>query len=426
MRDFSSSPDTMRETLGVRNRLAGRRTAWVQFMFGLAAVVALAGFAWLLGLSLSVAGLLLVGLAGIWIVLADRFMRDLGGVPVLTWHSVSEDTAWLPWADQIAVSPATLNRQLAVLSKMKMQVIDTVDFLKLRLAGATMPSDVVVLHFDDGYLDNWVAAAAILQRHRMCATVFVSLDFIAADGPLRPSTAQPASTLQWQGYMNWSELAALENGAFGGVFRVEPHGVDHARIVTGPKVVGRLTAANWRRLVWVQWAKTPGDKHRWFTHSTPWAVPLGSAVHESDGALAAPGWTESKGRESQHDYVARVQRDLAACRTAFAERLGKQPRVFCWPQNLTSPLARDIAVQEGFWGTTGGRGANRLEEDPSVISRLHVGARCAGFYWPWADDLALRASIRCFQGNQYWYLPLAALGALKAVTRRFAPQVGPR
>ncbi len=407
----------------IRDRKAERRQAWRRLLLGTCLVAVVAVATWLAGLPPLQAFALFVGLLAIWLAVADRFMRIPGGVPVLTWHSVSRDSAWLPWSDQISVTPETLDRQLSLLRRMKIQAMDSVDFLYLRKTNAEIPKNTAVLHFDDGYLDNWVAAAPILQRHKMCATVFISLDFVAPDGPLRPTLSVTPNPKDWQGYMNWQEIRALERGAFGGVVRVEPHGVDHARIVTGPKVVTHLNGANWRRLAWVQWAKTPGDKHLWFRHAKPWAVPLGTAVYQSDGALAAPGWTAA-GRESQAQYAGRVRRDLRACRKAFAERLGKTPRVFCWPQNLTSPLARDVAADEGFLGTTGGRGANRPDEDASVISRVHIGERVAGFRWPWADDLALRASIRCFQGNHYWYLPLAAIGLLRSVVRRAAPRGG--
>lgn len=359
----------------------------------------------------------------VWLWIADRWMRRPGGVPCLTWHSVSRDAAWLPWADETSVRPETLDRQLGLLSRMGCEAMDTVDFVNRRRQGAPVPEGTVLLHFDDGYLDNWIAAAPLLRRHGARATIFVSLDFLAPDRPLPASLDDTDTPPRWDGYLSWQELAALDAGAFGGVFDVQPHGVDHGRVPTGPEIVDKLTASNWRRLAWVQWSAMPGNKHDWYLAGTPPAVPLGSAVPQSEAALAARAWTGA-GLESEEAYENRVRGELRACVQAFRNRLGKEPSLFCWPQNRSSPAGRRIALEEGFIATTAGRGANRPEEDPAILGRVHVGERVAGFDWPWLDDLVFRATVRCFQGNSYWYLPILAARVLKTLGRGLATARG--
>lgn len=397
-------------------------TLWGAGLLGLATAAAVA-----LGLGAQGAMVALVGALAtlVWLVVADGlWMRPGGGVPCLTWHSVSADARWLPWADAISVRPETLDRQLALLGRMGLRVMDSVAFCNARRAGQPVSPNTVLLHFDDGYLDNWVAAAPILQRHGMCATLFVSLDFIAPTRPAPKTLADTPHPARWDGYLSWGEIAALDGGAFGGVFDIQPHGVDHGRVPVGPRIVDRLSADNWRRLAWVQWAAMPGDKHDWYRAQTPPARPLGTPVYESDGALAAPAFMPG-GRESRTAYAARVRRDLHACRSAFRTRLGKEPLLFCWPQNLTSDLARDISADEGFMASTAGKGCNRAGEPVSILSRLHVGERVGGFACNWLDDLVFRAGVRCFQGNHYWYLVILAAnlvarvhGALPAPLRR--------
>ncbi|MEZ5911946.1 MAG: polysaccharide deacetylase family protein [Paracoccaceae bacterium] len=396
------------------DRVRARRNAVALWFAGLAVSLAPVGLAigfgapgtgWFLALSLVAAGL--------WLWQADRFMRPGGGVPVLVWHSVSADARWLPWARDISVSPETLDRQLAILRAMGCVAIDSADFVAARVDGRPVPENAVMLHFDDGYLDNWLAAAPLLQRHGMRATLFVSLDFIAPDRAAFPKTlVDPGGVKRWDGYLSWAEIAALDAGAFGGVFGVEPHGTDHIRVATGPATVDRITPQNWRRLAWMQWAAMPGAKHDWYRHDHPPARGYGTAVPQSAPALAAPAWRDGK-RESDAAYDTRVRAELAACIAAFDDRLGRAPRIFCWPQNQTSDRARAIAADLGYCATTAGKGANREREPAHILSRVHVGEAVAGFRWPAADALAFRATVRAFQGNHYWYLPIVALSVLR-------------
>lgn len=407
-----------------RDRIALRRRAVGIWGAGIVVIVLAGGSALAAGLPGWAVGGAVPALLALWLWWRDGTMRTQGGIPILTWHSVSRDPGWLPWAAAISVRPETLDRQLAILRQMGCQSMDTAEFTRRRLAGMPIAPDTVILHFDDGYLDNWVAAAPLLARHGLRASLFVSLDFIAPARARPASLFDPGAVLHWDGYLSWNELRALDQGAFGGAFRIEAHGVDHGRVVTGPRIVDRLGAQNWRRLAWVQWTGMPGDKHDWYRATEPPVHGYGSPVRQSAPALAAPARGPDgspDGGEDQAGYRARLCRDLGACRAVFQAQLGRVPDIFCWPQNRTSPLARAVAADLGYLATTAGRGTNRADEDPAILSRVHVGERVAGFHWPAADDLFFRATIHGFRGNHYWYLPvllLSALGRLVRAARR--------
>jgi peptidoglycan/xylan/chitin deacetylase (PgdA/CDA1 family) len=277
-----------------------------------------------------------------------------------------------------------------------------------------VPAKPVVIHLDDGYLDNWVAAAPLLARYRIPATIMVSLDFVEPGMELRPTIADvesgriPAEALVWSGYMNWSEIAALEASQ---AIEIEAHGVDHARVVTGPKVIDQLQPHNWRSLAWMQWAATPGNKSGWYLHSDPPFVPFGTDVRENAPALASREWS-AEGTETADAYAGRVRDDLAHSRETLAVRIGRPPLIFCWPENALTRQAHEIALGLGYRATTGGHGENRPEEDPTVISRVHAGDRALGWRWGFLDDLRLLAACRAFQGNYYWCFPLFAIHGL--------------
>ena len=332
-----------------------------------------------------------------------RQMIAPAGTAVLTYHSISPDPAWLPWSREIAVHPATFERHLRTLRRMGATIVGSRALTERRIAGAPVQPGSVALHFDDGYLDNWRCAAALLRAHDAPATFFASLDFVdpgkglRVDGPL-------------DGYMNWDELAALESDPR---FEVEPHGVAHARVPTSDRVVGVLDPANWRTHAWMQWAATPGSKHDWHRRALPDAVPIGSAIPASGLALAEPGFRDGA-REHVDVLHQRIARDLGACRDTFARQLGIAPRLFCWPENKSCARGRLIARELGYRATTGGDGRNTADEPADTISRIHVNDRALGFRWLPAEGLYLRAAVRLMQGNHYWYLLLAPM----QVTRR--------
>ena len=343
-------------------------------------------------------GLIAAGMAMmIALGMGHRVMMAPPGVAILTYHSVSPAPGWLPWSREIAVHPRTFARHLAALERMGASVIGTRDLVARRVARTGLPERAVVLHFDDGYLDNHRYALPLLARYGMPATFFPSLDFIEPGETVRRTRGD-------EGYMRWAELAELLDAGC----EVEPHGVAHARVPTSDRVVGTLDASNWRQHAWMQWAATPGPKHEWFRMAAPRAVPLGSPIPASGLALAERAWANGE-REDAATFAGRIERDLAACRLMFAEKLGRPPHIFCWPENKVGVEGRAIARQLGYVATTGGTGRNTSDEPADVLSRIHIDDRALGFRWLPAEALYLRASVRLMQGNHYWYLLLAPM-----------------
>jgi hypothetical protein len=343
-----------------------------------------------------------------------RFMMAPPGVPILTYHSVSPDAAWLPWADEISVHPNTLRNHLAAILASGRTIVSTRQFLEARLDGRPLPRRPVVLHFDDGYLDNWIYAAPLLREANAPATFYASLDFIAPGN--RPRTVSADD----RGYMNWEELAALDADP---LFEVEPHGIDHGRVAVSARAVGTLTRSNWRSLAWMQWAALPGCKHDWYLWEEPPAVPLGAPVPESEGALAARAWLGDRS-ESEAEYRGRVAVHLRRCAGEFAARLGRPAATFCWPENRVSPVGREVAAATGYRATTGGQGRNTAAENPTILSRIHAGDRALGVRFAPAERLHIRAVIGLFEGNHYWYLVAGPMSLARRMVMALRPRIG--
>ncbi|PIV80746.1 hypothetical protein COW53_08090, partial [bacterium CG17_big_fil_post_rev_8_21_14_2_50_64_8] len=138
-----------------RPRKLRKMKAMVAFGFLLAAVAAA-----VVGLALGASPwwLLLPLVVGLF---THRILWRPGAVPVFTFHSVSDDSDWLPWAADISLGSELFDRQLAVLAATGCRVISTGELVDARREGRPLAPRSVVLHLDDGYLDNWVAATPL-------------------------------------------------------------------------------------------------------------------------------------------------------------------------------------------------------------------------------------------------------------------------
>jgi peptidoglycan/xylan/chitin deacetylase (PgdA/CDA1 family) len=94
------------------------------------------------------------------------------------YHRIARDSLD-PWG--LAVTPEHFEEQLLVLSRTRypMHLSDFVD----RFIDGTLRRDAVAVTFDDGYLDNFLAAKPLLVATGIPATVFLATSFIGQSSP---------------------------------------------------------------------------------------------------------------------------------------------------------------------------------------------------------------------------------------------------
>ncbi|MCE6953151.1 polysaccharide deacetylase family protein [Cereibacter sphaeroides] len=337
--------------------------------------------------------------------LGSRGMRRPGGVPVIVYHSIAPEAGWLPWSDSITVRPEVFRRHMQVLRNLGRIVVSSSWLRERRESGASVDPRWVVLHFDDGYLDNMLHAAPILREFGHPATIFVSADFIDPGRGLRS---------QGIGYMNADELRAMDADP---LIEIASHGLDHGRIAVSDRIAGHLDAGNWRGYAPHVWALSPGPKARWFEADGPAPLRLGDPIRQSDSKLCGRWWRDG----AQEDEAARnrrVEAELREARARLEGILGREVRFLCWPFDRWTPAARRAAEAAGFRSFTGGRGENRPDEDPTVLSRVHVHDHAFGGGPLWLEDLAFRAKLGSMSGTLYWAPLVMAASLIRR--RRFA------
>lgn len=358
---------------------------------------------------------LLFGFELLALLLLDRQMRKDRGVPVLIYHSVSDETDWLPWAWGTSVSVAAFESQLEVLKSKGFQVLSDQQLLENRQQNLPVPNKAVVLHFDDGYLDNHVVAAPVLRQYRFPATFFVATEFIDPGTEIRPDITAHEQKLCWDGYMNRSEIQQLDRDS---LFRVESHGVGHGRVQISGKQVTSLSSANWRHMSWLAWQSGSINKY-WYKFQQP-VAEFGSPVFEHDSELTGRRWQDGY-VETDGQFKQRVSDILSNGRAELELILGRQVSVFCWPFDRVSESAFKLALTSGFEVVTGGNGNNGRRSDWRQVSRLHIPDFGWGWRWRWGEKWLFYARLRLFQGNYYWFYLIAVANVMRKLRQRFFP-----
>jgi peptidoglycan/xylan/chitin deacetylase (PgdA/CDA1 family) len=95
---------------------------------------------------------------------------------VLLYHRVAGPRRDPQWLD---VSPRNFDAQLSQLARTS--TVLRLDEFETRRRAGTLPSRAVAITFDDGYADNLLAAAPLLERYDMPATFFVTAGMIGTD-----------------------------------------------------------------------------------------------------------------------------------------------------------------------------------------------------------------------------------------------------
>jgi peptidoglycan/xylan/chitin deacetylase (PgdA/CDA1 family) len=277
---------------------------------------------------------------------ALRAIRRLqaGGARVilLSYHRATLDFAEcareaLP---SMLVSARTLRRQIEQLAR-SWEVVSLSEAARVLAEGPRGPRRAfAAVTFDDGYADNHAVALPILAALRVPATVYVATAFTGTEGRLAHDRL----------YATLRELARR------GV-PPERAGLDAPLQAVLSACAARAPAVTLDRLI----ARLPHPALLAVTAAleavtgiTAADLPAGSRLLEWEELreMAAAGL--DVGGHSVHHAVlpnlplAEARREIEGCRAAIAERLGRPPRHFAYPNGFHSPAVRRAVRDAGF------------------------------------------------------------------------------
>lgn len=186
-------------------------------------------------------------------------------VPILMYHYISRNPRWPadPIRTRLSVPPRQFAAQLAYLQRAGYTTV-TLDDLVAALHGeGSLPTQPVILTFDDGYEDFYTNAYPLLQQYNAQATIYIITEKIGTAGylsleQLRELAASPLITIgahtrthpmlpSLQPSQSWEELEGsksdLENALGISVHHLAyPSGNYNALILQQVREIGFVTA----------------------------------------------------------------------------------------------------------------------------------------------------------------------------------------
>jgi peptidoglycan/xylan/chitin deacetylase (PgdA/CDA1 family) len=136
---------------------------------------------------------------------------------VLMYHKVNDVEG-----NSVTVPTSLFDEQMTQLGELGYRPVSLDQVLDHYLHGAALPEGAVLITFDDGYRDNLVNAAPILERHGYPAVLFVPIGYLGGRRPL-PHDEHLAVRGIVNPAVEWRDLADLERIGI----RIESHGIGH-------------------------------------------------------------------------------------------------------------------------------------------------------------------------------------------------------
>jgi hypothetical protein len=367
-------------------------------------------------------------------------------IPVVMYHSVGipkKDWIW----DFLTIPYGLFEDHIRCLCCKGFVSIDFKEYYAHVRHGAELPERSVFLHFDDGYLDNWVFAYPILKKYGFKGTIFVNPEFV-------DPAPEPRATLEdvWagrvgvedltpHGFLSWAEMRAMEKD---GVMDIQSHAMTHTWYFSGPEIVDFRHPGD--PYVWMDWNDAPKEKWAYLgaSRSHGPAKP-GSPVYRHGKSLEVrrffpderlaghlesyvaaqgpeffqrPDWKSvlhgvaaefrsgnrlRESSESDDDYMRRLHWELGESKRILESHLEKEVDLLCWPGGGYEPLSVEISKKYYLATTLSSRerkrGAPVMDGDHVRVERIgcpYVARRGRVEY---TSGLYLYHFLREYQGS---------------------------
>ncbi len=132
------------------------------------------------------------------------------GVPFLLYHSVLKE--YTPGSDALLhISEENFIQHMQTLKNAGYNTVTLDEYYAYVTEGTELPTNPIVICFDDGYLNNYEYAFPVLKQMGMKATIFVIASRMGCD------------TVEFP-HFSWEQAAEMENS---GIIDIESHSLTH-------------------------------------------------------------------------------------------------------------------------------------------------------------------------------------------------------
>lgn len=379
-------------------------------------------------------------------------------VPVITYHSVGPNVDGWAWPE-LTASLEVFESQMSALATSGYQAITLDDLYSYMMLGKEIPTQAVVLTFDDGYLDNYVYAFPILKKYGFKATIFMPTEFV---DPLET----PRKTLDdvWNGmiamhdlpspgFLSWAEMRLMESSE---LIQIESHSTTHTWHPSSERIIDFYSPES--NYPWMTWNRRPDLKYSYLPNRLKDVVALGEPVYEHKRAFAGPKYTPDQRLadhlvsivrdggedsffrradfkdklfaaadsfrqkygdngmyETHEDFLLRVRSELVSSKKLLQDQLGHDVKFLNFPGGVGGPEVAKIAIDEGYLSVA--RDADLFGGTPNVPFADASWFRRIPCLDTWCmrgraiaqtDAEFLIRHIKLFQGDKSQLLPIRA------------------
>ncbi len=222
----------------------------------------------------------------------------LHNLVVLAYHDIAEpDQALMP---DFAVTPSHFQEQIVWLKEHGRHFVSIDQVLAAQAGKAPLPTNPVLLSFDDGFRSVYTTAFPVLQRYRVPAVLGLVGSWLRPESGL---VQFGDDRVQRERFLSWQELRSLEASGL-----IEP------------------------------------ASHTYDLHKGIAGNPQGN----SEPAVTTRLYRADQGYESETAYRQRLRADLAQNSSYLERQLGRRPRVVIWPYGRYNQTAAAVAKELGM------------------------------------------------------------------------------
>jgi hypothetical protein len=290
-------------------------------------------------------------------------------IPIVMYHSINDSQKAYPLGG-LSFFTKELIAHLRYFQDEGFECITLSDLLQRALEGKVGNARLIVLTFDDGFLDNYLIAADILKNFKAKGTIFVNPGH-ASTGPARSLEEEPDA---W-GNLNFEEMRLLERS---GIFEIQSHTLSHEDVFLSDRLIDFYTPDKFRLYYWLTWKLFPHIRYEWCGDVTRYSclIPSGYPIFEYGRSLRGREFTpttefvdicvqhfKKKGIQCLADlqlysekgefepdecYTQRVDEQIVQSKRILERELAKCIEYICFPGDVYSDLILTHAQVAGY------------------------------------------------------------------------------
>jgi len=203
-------------------------------------------------------------------------------IPILYYHSIANHEKERPWSF-LSCKIEIFKAQMEYLYKKGYYTCNW-DELYDHLIGKTqLPKKTVMIHFDDGFLDNWSVVFPIMKKYGLKFSIVVTPEFIQMTKEKRPFLKETTENniLDWWGYLSIEELKEMEKS---GLVDIQAHGFTHTWYPTSDRIIDIYNGTQIEP--WLYWNEHIEEKPYWLSKNLFDVIPYGMPIFEHEKSLA--------------------------------------------------------------------------------------------------------------------------------------------